>query len=140
MVKDLRQLCDLAAARNETCNAGMRALAEKRKDSLEEEREREREREQASHAREAQERESLKREAEEEEEDISARKGSKVKKRKMSSSAREERPPNKGAHGLARQDGLELPLKSRLEFPRLHYCNIAVCEIEASGYATCCWS
>ena len=110
MVKDLKQLCDLAAARNETCNAGMRALAEKRKDVLEEERQREREREQASRTREAEERESMKREAEEDE-DTRGPKGGKVKKKKETSRAREERPPNHGAHGLARQDGLDLPLK-----------------------------
>lgn len=116
MVKDLKQLCDLAATRNETCNAGMRALAEKRKDVLEEEREREheREREQASRAREAEERESLKRAIEEDDEDARGRKGGKVKKRKASSSIREERPLNHGAHGLARQDGLDLPLKGMI--------------------------
>ena len=115
MVKDLKQLCDLAAARNETCNAGMRALVEKRKDVLEEERERERE--QASRAREVEEKEILKREAEcedgdEDEESMRGRKGAKVKKKKKETSgAREERPLNHGAHGLARQDGLDLPLK-----------------------------
>ena len=118
MVKDLKQLCDLAAARNETCNAGMRALAEKRKDVLEEERERERE--QASRAREAEERESSKREAqdedgEEEEENLRGRKGGKIKKKKETISAKEDRPLNHGAHGLARQDGLDLPLKGMFD-------------------------
>ena len=114
MAKDLKQLCDLASTRNETCNAGMRALAEKRKDVLEEERERE-QREQASRAREAEERETLKRKSDDEDEDGRGRKGSKVKKRKESSAVREERPPNHGAHGLARQDGLDLPLKGTLK-------------------------
>ena len=114
MAKDLKQLCDLASTRNETCNAGMRALAEKRKDVLEEEREREQQ-EQASRAREAEEREILKRKSDDEDEDARGRKGTKVKKRKESSSVREERPPNHGAHGLARQDGLDLPLKGTLD-------------------------
>ena len=108
MAKDLKQLSELAAARNETCNAGMRALSEKRKDALDEERQRE------QRAREAEERESLhimKREVEEEEDEIRGRKGGKLKKKKERSSVREERPLAHGAHGLARQDGLDLPLK-----------------------------
>lgn len=111
MVKDLKQLCELAATRNEACNAGMRSLAERRKGVLEEERERERE--QVARAREAEEKEFLKKEAEEEEE-VRGRKGSKQKKKKEPSSVREERPLNHGAHGLARQDGLNLPLKGTL--------------------------
>lgn len=112
MVKDLKQLCDLAAARNETCNAGIRVLAERRKEIIEEERDRERE--QATRARELEEREALKKKAEEEEE-VRGRKGGKNKKQKKEpSSAREERPLNHGAHGLARQDGLDLPLKGTL--------------------------
>ncbi|KAL6713824.1 Transcriptional regulator [Lecanora helva] len=117
MAKDLKQLCELASQRNETCNAGMRTLAERRKEVLEEEREREHEREQAARAQEAKERESLKRELEDEDEDVGGRKGSKVKKRKESSNAKEERPPNHGAHGLARQDGLDLPLKASPSAP-----------------------
>jgi len=124
MVTDLKQLCDLAATRNETCNAGLRALAGRRKDVLEEEREREREQEQAARAHEADEKESLKKEAEEqdqeedqrgeEKDDVRGQKGSKGKRKKEPSRVREERPMNHGAHGLARQDGLDLPLKCRL--------------------------
>ena len=114
MVQDLKQLCSLASARSETCNAGMRALSQRRKEVAEEEREREREREQAARMREIEERESLKREAEEDE-DIRGRKGGKNKKQKKEpSSVREERPLNHGAHGLARQDGLDLPLQGTL--------------------------
>lgn len=109
MVKDLKQLCELASARNDTCNLGMRALAERRKQALDDERDRERE--QAARAREAEERESLKKEAEDEE-DIRGRKPNKPRKQKREpSSVREERPLAHGAHGLARQDGLDLPLK-----------------------------
>ena len=53
---------------------------------------------------------TLKKEAEEEDDEIRGRKGGKVKKKKERSIAREERPLARGAHGLARQDGLDLPL------------------------------
>lgn len=113
MAKDLKQLSELASARSETCNAGMRALSEKRKEALDEERQRE----QDARAREAEERETLKtlkKEAEDEDEEIRGRKGGKLKKKKERSSVREERPLAHGAHGLARQDGLDLPLKGTL--------------------------
>jgi len=112
MVKDLKQLCELASARNDTCNLGMRALAERRKQALDDERDRERE--QAARAREAEDIENLKKEAEEEEEeeDIRGCKASIPKKQtKEPSSVRKERPLAHGARGLARQDGLDLPLK-----------------------------
>ena len=110
MAKDLKQLSELASARNDTCNAGMRALSERRKEALEDERLREQE----ARTREAEERETpktLKKEAEEEDDEIRGRKGGKLKKRKEQSVASEERPLAHGAHGLARQDGLDLPLK-----------------------------
>lgn len=118
MAKDLKQLGDLAISRGNVCNAGMRVLADRRKVAiLEDERGRERERwerEQATRARESEERRTLKREAEEED-DARERKGSKNKKRKERSTVREERPPNHGAHGPARQDGLDLPLEGELQ-------------------------
>lgn len=116
MVKDLKQLCELASSRNDTCNLGMRALVERRKQALEDERDRERE--QTIRAREAEERENSKKEAEEEE-DNRGHKASKPKKQKREpSSVREERPLAHGAHGLARQDGLDLPLKgTSITFP-----------------------
>ena len=113
MAKDLKQLSELASARSDTCNAGMRALSEKRKEALEEDRQREQE----ARAREAEERETLKtlkKEAEDEDDEIRGRKGGKLKKKKERSTAREERPLALGAHGLARQDGLDLPLKGTL--------------------------
>lgn len=109
MAKDLKQLSELASARSDTCNAGMRALSEKRREALDEERQKERE----ARTREAEERETLKtlkKEADEEEDEIRGRKGGKVKKKKERSNVREERPLAHGAHGLARQDGLDLPL------------------------------
>ena len=110
MAKDLKQLSELASARSDTCNAGMRALSEKRKEALEEERQREQE----ARAREAEERETLKtlkKEVDEEDDESRGRKGGKLKKKKERSTAREEMPLALGAHGLARQDGLDLPLK-----------------------------
>lgn len=95
MARDLKQLYELATLRSNTCNHGMRILAEKRKVVIAEEREREREQEQARHVREAEERETLKREAEDEDE-IRGRKGGKLKKKNERSSVREERPPNHG--------------------------------------------
>lgn len=112
MAKDLKQLSELATARSDACNTGMRILSERRKDVLAEERERERAQEQAVRVREAEEREIIKREAEDEDR-IRERKGGKLKKKKERSSVREERPPSHGAHGLARQDGLDLPLEGK---------------------------
>ena len=109
MANDLKQLSELASARYDTCSAGARALSRKRKELDEE-----RQRDQEARTREVEEKESLhmlKKEAEEEEEEIRGRKGGKPKKKKERSSVREERPLAHGAHGLARQDGLDLPLK-----------------------------
>ena len=111
MAKDLKQLSELASARSDTCNAGMRALSEKKKEALDEERQREQE----ARAREAEEMETLKtlKKEVEEDDEIRGRKGGKLKKKKERSTAREERPLALGAHGLARQDGLDLPLKGK---------------------------
>ena len=113
MVKDLKQLCDLASARLKTCETGKDMIAERRRQVNEEQQEHERERDQTSHVKETGERASLQREVEEED-DSRGRKASNVRKRKDPSSVREERPLNHGAHGLARQDGLDLPLKGTL--------------------------
>ena len=116
MAQHLKHLSDLASARGDACNQGMRVLSEKRKSVLlEEEREKELEREQALRARESEERRTLKREAEDDE-DVKERKSGKQKKqRKERSAVRDpERPLNHGAHGLARQDGLDLPLEGEL--------------------------
>ena len=97
LVNDLKTLSELAETRGQACDSGMRELSSRRKERVEEERERE----QAS--REAEEKESLKRAAEDDDD----RKGEKVKRRKERSSVREDRPLAHGAHGLARQDGLD---------------------------------
>ncbi|KAL9103554.1 MAG: hypothetical protein Q9187_008995, partial [Circinaria calcarea] len=90
----------------------MRELSVRRKEREAEERDREKAN------REAEERESRKRAAEDEEESR-ARKGGKLKKRKDRSSIREERPLTHGAHGVARQDGLDLTSKANSISPKL---------------------
>ncbi|KAL9126330.1 MAG: hypothetical protein Q9217_004595 [Psora testacea] len=109
---DLKTLAALANTRSDTNSKGMRELSERRKQILEQEREREREREreQAARVRADEERKSVKREAEEEED--RERRDAKLRKKKERSAIREERPPSHGAHGLARQDGLDLPLEA----------------------------
>lgn len=127
MVKDLKQLCDLADARCQTCVEGIQLIEERRRAINEKELEREREREQTSRTKEIEERESLQREVEDDD-NSRGRKASKVKKRKDPSSVREERPLNHGAHGLARQDGLELPLKgtSRIHSSKSFRCSLCL--------------
>ena len=110
IAKNLKELSDLAAARSDACHLGIRILAEKRKAAFAEERERELEEENAARMREAE--EIVKKEAEDEDE-VRGRRGGKPKKKKESSSVLEERPLNTGAHGLARQDGLDLPLEGK---------------------------
>lgn len=107
MANDLNVLSQLADTRGQACDGAMRELSKRRKEKREEERARE----QAN--REAEEKESLKRAAEDEDE-ARGRKGAKLKKRKERSNVREERPLTHGAHGLARQDGSDLPAKGML--------------------------
>ena len=109
---DLKTLALLANTRSDANTKGMRELSERRKQAIEAERERERD--QAAKDLAEEERKSLKREAEEEEEDRERRIG-KTKKKKERSTVKEERPLNHGAHGLARQDGLDLPLEGALQ-------------------------
>lgn len=93
LVEHLKSLSDMADARGEMCNAGMREMSQKRKEVMED----------AELSREVGDRAKLKRETEEDEE---IPKG-KTKKRKDRASAKEERPLSHGAHGVARQDGAE---------------------------------
>ena len=104
---DLKALSHLADVRGQACDGGMRELSSRRKERIEEEREKE------QAIREAEEKETLKRAAEDDEESR-ARKGGKLKRRKDQSRIREERPPTHGAHGLARQDGIEAVSKGTL--------------------------
>ena len=106
--KDLKNLDQHAGSRSEWNSKRMRELVEKRKQMVEEELEREREQARVE-AEEASGR--VKRELEEDEERMSGR-----NKRKDRSVVRNERPPAVGAHGVARQDGLDLPLEGEWQF------------------------
>ncbi|KAL8945703.1 MAG: hypothetical protein Q9222_007796, partial [Ikaeria aurantiellina] len=108
MADNLRMLGQLSEERGSACDKGMRALSEKRKERVEEEHRLEQEN------RDREEKASLKRAAEDEE--ARGRKSLKTKKvKKERSSVREERPLAVGAHGLARQDGLDLPPQAPTE-------------------------
>lgn len=117
IANDLKTLAALARTRAESCDGGMRELVRRRKEAVEEAREQE----QAARDREEKEKEkerekltqSVKKEVEDEENARESKSG-KPKKKKERSVAREERPLTHGAHGLARQDGLDLPLKGVL--------------------------
>lgn len=108
----LRTLSQLAEARGDACNAGMRELSQKRKEVLEEQREREQV--------EADERLKMKREADDDDEDARILKGGRLKKRKERSVVKEERPLSHGAHGVARQDGTDVRVEGKFRhFPTL---------------------
>ena len=100
LANDLRTLSQLAAERERVCDGGMRELSGRRKLRIEEERSIE------LANREAEEKASLKRAAEDDELEKSS-KAAKMKRRRDQGKPKEERPLAHGAHGLARQDGLE---------------------------------
>lgn len=107
MVDNLKMLGQLATERAAACDGGMRELVNRRKQRVEEEQQLEQEN------RHKEEKANLKRAAEEEE--ARGRKTFKLKKvKKERSSVREERPLAVGAHGLARQDGLDFPPQGKL--------------------------
>ncbi|KAL4884550.1 histone acetyltransferases subunit 3-domain-containing protein [Aspergillus karnatakaensis] len=89
LMEHLKSLSQLAEARGDACNAGIRELSQKRKEVVDEP-------------------EYVKREVDDEEEESKASKSAKHKKRKdRGSSSKEERPLAHGAHELSRQDGRE---------------------------------
>lgn len=98
LVEYLKSLSDMADARGEACNAGMREMSQKRKEVMEDQ----------ELSREVGDRAKLKRETEEDDDPI--HKG-KVKKRKERASTKEERPLNHGAREVARQDGAETKIE-----------------------------
>ena len=114
--EEVGMLKTLAQERAKACNNAFRLIPERRKEILEEERIRE------QAAKEAEERESLKRTAEDEE-NSPARKGGKLKKRKERATSK-DRPLAVGAHGLARQDGGEGPVTGGCR--RFHTLSIVV--------------
>ena len=108
LVDQLKALSQLAEARGDACNAGMRELSQKRKEIQEEQRERE------QVDRDVEERLRMKREADDDEEEARALKGGKLKKRKDRGTVKEERPFSHGAHGVARQDGVDMKTDGKL--------------------------
>ncbi|EDN07071.1 conserved hypothetical protein [Histoplasma mississippiense (nom. inval.)] len=102
LVEHLKTLSQLAETRGEACNAGIREISQKRKEVLEELRERE------QLDRDAEERLRMKREADDDEDVGRVSKGGKLKKRKDRGIVRDERPLSNEAHGVAKQDGMDL--------------------------------
>ncbi|KAL3496630.1 histone acetyltransferases subunit 3-domain-containing protein [Aspergillus germanicus] len=97
LIEHLKSLSELAEARGDACNAGIRELSQKRKEVVDE-----------HDAYEAGDRPKMKREADDDEDDNKALKAGKLKKRKeRGSSSKEERPLTHGAHEISRQDGAE---------------------------------
>ncbi|KAJ5679123.1 hypothetical protein N7462_007367 [Penicillium macrosclerotiorum] len=94
LVDHLKSLSDMADARGETCNVGMREMSQKRKEVMDDH----------ELSREVGERAKLKRETEDDDDQV--HKG-KLKKRKERSGAKEDRPLSHGAHDVSRQDGAE---------------------------------
>lgn len=107
MASDLNSLSISAETRGQACDGAMRELAKRRKERIEADRMRE------IASREAEEKENLKRVAEEDD-DGGGKKAVRLKKRKDRINVKEERPLAHGAHGVARQDGGDLPVKGAL--------------------------
>lgn len=84
----LDRLLSIADARGKVCDRGMRLLSIQRKEQVETER-----------------REQERRDREAADEAERGRQASKLKKKKDTSRAREERPMTHGAHGVSAQDG-----------------------------------
>lgn len=92
LTEHLKTLSELAEARGEACNAGMRELHERWKDVIGEE---------------PYDRAKMKHEVEDDDDECPTSKGGKFKKRKDRGSVKKDRPLALGAHELARQDGAE---------------------------------
>ncbi|KAI9842771.1 MAG: Transcriptional regulator [Sclerophora amabilis] len=108
LATDLRTLAQLAEARCEVCDAGMRNLSRRRKLRLEEDREKERKDREDDDRKEQLRKEAA---ARAEDEEARERKVGKARSRKERSKVRESRPLAHGAHGVARQDGLDTEMK-----------------------------
>ena len=112
IVSNLKELENLASIRHDTCYEKLHVLSQQRKEYEEESRMRE------EAEREAKERERVKREEEQMEEAKTAKLGkipAKPKKRKEPGGVPEERPLTHGAHGLARQDGVDVHMEGTFE-------------------------
>lgn len=113
LVSQLKALGEHAEARVLACDAALRELVIRRREIAEAQREQDRIEREAE-----QRRARLKKEAEDDEDDIRSSKAGKIKKRKERSTGREEhesRPLTHGAHGVARQDGLEIKSEGTLQ-------------------------
>ncbi|KAI9719438.1 MAG: hypothetical protein M1812_003509 [Candelaria pacifica] len=108
LAEKLKLLVSLAESRGEACDKGMRELSNRRKEKVEENRQKEIE-DRESEAK----KDKIRREAAamEEEEARLGRKGTKIRKIKDKSQVREARPLTHGAHGVARQDGVDAQMK-----------------------------
>ncbi len=134
LAADLKTLSMLAETRGRACYKGMTELTMRRKERLENDREKERAK------REAEEKEKMRKEAEEADNRV-GKKGSKPKKSKDRAAVREERPLTHGAHGVARQDGMDTQMTGK-QAQKLR----CLSKIPASshfwegvvGYASCC--
>ncbi|KAI2127112.1 Transcriptional regulator [Ophidiomyces ophidiicola] len=104
LVDQLKMLSQLAEARGDACNAGMRELSHRRKELLEEHRELE----QSGHS----EKFKMRRDADEDEDDTRASKAVKIKKRREKGGTKDERPLSFGAHGVAKQDAFDIKSES----------------------------
>ena len=116
MTEDLKVLTQLAQARCQILDEGMREMAKRKKEFERDEKER-LEQEQALRESEAKAEEQLrlKKEAEDEE-NVRVRAGAQLKKKNERNNIQEERPSSHGAHGLARQDGqVDMPPKGESE-------------------------
>ncbi|KAI9837055.1 MAG: hypothetical protein M1819_000704 [Sarea resinae] len=107
LAADLKTLAQLAEVRGQACDKGMRELSKRRKEIMEQDRERERADREMEERREKLRREAA---AVEEEEEGPVRKAGKLKRRNKSK-VHEERPLAHGAHGVARQDGMDTQMK-----------------------------
>lgn len=106
LLERLKRLVDIVETRSTVCDKGMRMVAQIRKDRLDDI---------DNERRDEERKERIKRELADEEE-RGRNKANKIKKKK--DAAKEERPLAHGAHGLAPQDGSQLGMSFKYNFPR----------------------
>lgn len=105
MARDLTNIDHHADVKGELFDTTLREISKFQKERMDEERERERMK------RDAEEKDNLKRVVEDEDDARVKRLAKPKKLKKERSDLKEERPLTHGAHGLARQDGLDIPAK-----------------------------
>lgn len=112
LVEHLKTLSQAAEARGDACNAGMRELAQRKKEVHDDRRSQD----QVDRVS-PEDRLKMKREVDDDDEDTRVTKGGKVKKRKDRGVPKEERPLTHGAHGVSRQDGTSSKAEGKLFIP-----------------------